>query len=830
MSYKPLSQTVTDGQKNPISSDAVHDHVASEISAIPASANPQLSNLSNTAVNANINMGTNQLQFNSGNRSSSISINALADVATGITTSVNNSTTINTSASITNVLQIGDVIYLNGLTPRAVVLTKPSATQITVSRALGDNTSREIYIEPQIFSILNSTTGVFSLTKQGYLSVNAPNTSLIIRPLPAFTVTGTNNIILGTTNTASALTTGSNNVFIGASNAASAAISGVVAIGQSASSSVNSGVSIGHNAAADVSGNTEPNIAIGYGTLWSNLVNASTKSIAIGYYAGGAIDTGSPRSKQTATICIGDNSFANGNEGVSSIAIGIDTQSLGVFNSGGYPGGGFSESRRNITNTIVIGREASSQELDNIFSTGSRRYQLYAAYFGLGARQAEGSVFRSFLISTGRGRGTDQSTFLGSLILSGAASTGNAIGGDVLIGSSNSSTSGTTVNNIKEHSRFTQDGKLGVGLFPKEVLHSNGAVKSHGDMILSLPGSGLKIAEGSDATMGVVTLTAGAATVNTSAVKSNSRIMLTNQNPGGTVGFLHVSTRTANTSFVITSSEAADTSDVAWMIVNPIVVDSDAQTFIDAIGSGNLTNLEQMAISELVKDLKDFSLWSKMKAIYPFVGGTSASCKWNLKNPVDTDAGFRLTYVGVNTFSSTGLTTTGTTGANTHMVPDNQFTSAQDLHIALYSRTAGSRLYDVGGGTNGISPALAIGYSTGSPALLELFGVYPTLAAGRGAGFYVGTSTATEHSIYGETSNSGVFSKLAIATRAARTLYTLGTRKLLLGGINNGSDAISSGSAREYSFLSIGDGLSNAECRNLFIAVDRFQATLNRRV
>lgn len=82
-------------------------------------------------------------------------------------------------------------------------------------------------------------------------------------------------------------------------------------------------------------------------------------------------------------------------------------------------------------------------------------------------------------------------------------------------------------------------------------------------------GAGLRVAEGGNAKMGVATLTAGAATVATTAVAATSRIFLTCQTPGGTPGFLRVSARTASTSFTITSSSGTDTSIVAWMIVDP---------------------------------------------------------------------------------------------------------------------------------------------------------------------------------------------------------------------------------------------------------------------
>ncbi len=55
--------------------------------------------------------------------------------------------------------------------------------------------------------------------------------------------------------------------------------------------------------------------------------------------------------------------------------------------------------------------------------------------------------------------------------------------------------------------------------------------------------------------------------------------------------------------------------------------DADAQAFIDAAGITDAT--QQSAIRTLVGDLKTYSIWSKMKAIYPFCGGTASSHKWN---------------------------------------------------------------------------------------------------------------------------------------------------------------------------------------------------------
>jgi len=80
---------------------------------------------------------------------------------------------------------------------------------------------------------------------------------------------------------------------------------------------------------------------------------------------------------------------------------------------------------------------------------------------------------------------------------------------------------------------------------------------------------GIRINEGTNATMGTAVLTAGTVTVNTTKVTANSRIFLTTQTSGGTPGSVYVSARTAGTSFTITSTSGTDTSTVAWLIIEP---------------------------------------------------------------------------------------------------------------------------------------------------------------------------------------------------------------------------------------------------------------------
>jgi parallel beta-helix repeat protein len=91
----------------------------------------------------------------------------------------------------------------------------------------------------------------------------------------------------------------------------------------------------------------------------------------------------------------------------------------------------------------------------------------------------------------------------------------------------------------------------------------------NGNLTLGTAGNKLVITTGSNASAGTGTLSGGAVTIATTAVTANSLIFLTNTNPSSTnVGVLQVSAKTAGTSFVVSSTNAADASTFNWLIVN----------------------------------------------------------------------------------------------------------------------------------------------------------------------------------------------------------------------------------------------------------------------
>ena len=93
-------------------------------------------------------------------------------------------------------------------------------------------------------------------------------------------------------------------------------------------------------------------------------------------------------------------------------------------------------------------------------------------------------------------------------------------------------------------------------------------VEITGNLALLTAGNKIKIATGSNASVGTATLVGGTVTVNTTAVTASSKIFLTYDLFGGIPGSLEVGTITAGTSFVINSSSTLDTSDVNWWIIN----------------------------------------------------------------------------------------------------------------------------------------------------------------------------------------------------------------------------------------------------------------------
>ena len=251
-------------------------------------------------------------------------------------------------------------------------------------------------------------------------------------------------------------------------------------------------------------------------------------------------------------------------------------------------------------------------------------------------------------------------------------------------------------------------------------------------------------------------------------------------------------------------------------------LDPDATAFFSATGITDPTI--QGAINSLCVDLKTYGVWDKMKAIYPFVGGTATTHKFNLKDPRDLDVAFRLAFNGGWTHSSNGALPNGTNGyANTFFVPSTNLLIGSQ-HLSVYNRT---------NNTPSTSDSRDIG--TEAPSQSSF------MTTRRVDNLFISRINSTN--IVASNSNaSGYF----ISTRNVNTLKAFKNNSLLgsagqAGALpilslflatNNilGIPYVNGYSNQQIAFTTIGDGLTDEDSANLYYSIQKFQTTLGRQV
>jgi hypothetical protein len=255
-------------------------------------------------------------------------------------------------------------------------------------------------------------------------------------------------------------------------------------------------------------------------------------------------------------------------------------------------------------------------------------------------------------------------------------------------------------------------------------------------------------------------------------------------------------------------------------IIGTQAVDPDAQAFITAALITDPT--QQAAINTLVVDLKGYNIWSKMKAIYPFVGGTASTHKFNLKDPRDLDAAFRIFWNGGVTHGVNGVQFGGVNGwGNTYLTPSTTLT-LNNGSLSFYSRTNSNSLgVEIGSRITGSDVSLGIYGTTPLSGSINTFVDSAQLTVTDTLGFYQITRTGGgTQKVFKNTSSN---LKTISATTAALT------QPIYLGCLNN-NGAAAFYSNRQCAFASIGDGLLDSEAANFYTAVQNFQVALSRNI
>lgn len=144
---------------------------------------------------------------------------------------------------------------------------------------------------------------------------------------------------------------------------------------------------------------------------------------------------------------------------------------------------------------------------------------------------------------------------------------------------------------------------------------------------------------------------------------------------------------TSNIKCVVTATNAAgsasaDSNTVAQVLTVRTNSFLTASGITDTTIKGGLNTFDIGLISN--------SLDSKMHLIYPFVGGTASTHKWNFMDARDLDAAFRAVFNGTITHDANGITGNGTNGyVSTKYIPSvNQTISSASF--GTYDRTNSS--------------------------------------------------------------------------------------------------------------------------------------------
>ena len=251
----------------------------------------------------------------------------------------------------------------------------------------------------------------------------------------------------------------------------------------------------------------------------------------------------------------------------------------------------------------------------------------------------------------------------------------------------------------------------------------------------------------------------------------------------------------------------------------------DALSFITA---ANITEpTQKTAINTLVSDLKGLKLWSKFLAIYPMIGGTADTHKFNLKNPANTDAAYTLSFSGSWSHTSNGaIPNGGNAFADTFIQPSNSELGQNDICISYYVRNAtnnGSLFSVLENNNNGIK-----------------FELRPTI----GEGAYQCLNNNESGTADGNATKTGLLLMSRIASNEYKRYgrgvldftYTATSNTRLTGyNINMGCKYQTPSSRSEYtaagcSFASIGKGLNAAEVAALNNIVQFYQTTLGRNI
>ena len=228
-----------------------------------------------------------------------------------------------------------------------------------------------------------------------------------------------------------------------------------------------------------------------------------------------------------------------------------------------------------------------------------------------------------------------------------------------------------------------------------------------------------------------------------------------------------------------------------------------------------------------------FELGSSATAYQPVLAANSSSTfmssqmKFNLVNPQDSDAAFRLAFSGGWTYSTNGAQPNGTNGYADTKLGQTAAGMFANSHLSFYSRTNSTTATSqvemgVGATVGGTFTNLLMRLDTTTNYIGGSVGSRNALSTSANSNGYVIVNALTAAA---KAFKNGAL----IATDTATQTGALNTLPIYIGCQNNNSIA-GQFSSRQAAFASIGDGLSDAEAAVLYQLIQQYQTDLSRQV
>lgn len=247
-------------------------------------------------------------------------------------------------------------------------------------------------------------------------------------------------------------------------------------------------------------------------------------------------------------------------------------------------------------------------------------------------------------------------------------------------------------------------------------------------------------------------------------------------------------------------------------------IDADAAAYFTAAGITDATQKD--AYNTMVLALKANNLYTKFYALYPFLGGSASSHKYNAIRPVDNDASFRLSFAGGWTHSSNGALPNGTTGYADTFLNANTTLSLNDAALHIYNGTdTAKNCVDMGVEVGANVTEIYARYAGTFYTFINNASSLCQVANTDSRGMYTSTRTASNliKCIKNGVEQS-VISNTVVSTVKPNAKIYIGA-----ASVNNTASLFSDRSIR---FAGITTGFTAAEAATLYTIIQTFQTTI----